>query len=750
MAIRNIAIAVWITGLVLNLTGSLFAQTNANVEAYKNSWQILPTDSKADIIAKAAHTIPTPRQYAALKNEFFGFICLGPNTFTGVEWGSGIEDPAVFDLKNVDTDQWCKAMKAAGMKMVVIVAKHHDGFVLWQSRYTNYGVMSSPFKNGKGDIVKELSASCKKYGLKLGVYLSPADLNQMERKDGLYGNGSAYSERTIPRAVPGRPFTNKTTFTFKVDDYNEYFLNQLYELLTEYGPISEVWFDGAHPKHKGGQTYNYPAWRTLIRKLAPKAVIFGKDDVRWCGNESGRTRATEWNVMPYPFNPDTASYFPDFTAEDLASDQKLYNAKYLHYQQAETNTSIREGWYYRDDTEQKVRSADDVFDIYERAVGGNSTFMLNIPPNRQGSFSERDVNSLVEAGKRIRETYSHNLFAGASGAKALLDNNAQTYVQLKQNTGELLINTPKPITINRLMLQEAILSHGERVAKHALDAWINNQWKEIASATNIGYKRILRFPEVTASKFRIRILDSRAAPAISTVAAYYYRTRPPQLEINTDFNGFVSITPKIQDFNWKTYGENAAANINSGIEIRYTTDGTLPDKYAKLYTAPLQLSNGVLKAAAFSKTEMGSIVTAQIGIPKKDWKLVTVSSEQNTHTGISAFDANPKTFWQSNATGSRQYIIIDLNKNYHLKGFAYTPQTANKEGMMQKGVVSVSTDGKNWIQVGSFQFGNLINDPTKRNFFFQQNIDARFVKIEATEIANNGNSLSIAEIDFYE
>lgn len=154
-----------------------------------------------------------------------------------------------------------------------------------------------------------------------------------------------------------------------MDDYNEYFLNQLFELLTEYGPIHEVWFDGAHPKRKGGQTYNYPAWKKLIKTLAPQAVIFGREDIRWCGNEAGSTRSTEWNVIPYMQNPDTASHFPDMEAQDLGSREQLYKGKFLHYQQAETNTSIREGWFYRDDTRQKVRSTDDVFDIYERAVG---------------------------------------------------------------------------------------------------------------------------------------------------------------------------------------------------------------------------------------------------------------------------------------------------------------------------------------------------------------------------------------------
>ena len=178
-----------------------------------------------------------------------------------MEWGNGMEDPKVFDLKELDTDQWCEAMKAAGMKLVILTAKHHDGFVLWQSRYTTHGIMSSNFQGGKGDIMKSLSESCRKYGLKLGIYLSPADLYQIESPDGLYGNLSKPTKRTIPREVEGRPFANTTRFEFVVDDYNEYFLNQLFELLTEYGPIDEVWFDGAHPKRKGGQQYDYHASR---------------------------------------------------------------------------------------------------------------------------------------------------------------------------------------------------------------------------------------------------------------------------------------------------------------------------------------------------------------------------------------------------------------------------------------------------------------------------------------------------------
>ncbi|NLX66084.1 MAG: alpha-L-fucosidase, partial [Bacteroidales bacterium] len=366
----------------------------------QNTIKIEEGESEEAIIEKAAHVVPTANQLDALENEFIAFVHFGPNTFTRKEWGDGMEDPAIFDLKMLDTDQWCRAMKAAGMKMVILTVKHHDGFVLWRSRYTSHGIMSSGFLDGKGDILKSLSESCRKYGLKLGIYLSPADLYQIEHPDGLYGNLSEQSKRTIPREIPGRPFENKTTFEFEVDDYNEYFLNQLFEILTEYGEINEVWLDGAHPKTKGGQKYNYPAWKELIRTLAPKAVILGREDVRWCGNEAGSTRSTEWNVITYPEDPHTATQFADLTDVDLGSREKLYQGKWLHSQQAETDTSIREGWFYRDDRHQKVRSADDVFDIYERSVGGNSTFLLNIPPNRDGRFSPDDVAVLEAVGKR--------------------------------------------------------------------------------------------------------------------------------------------------------------------------------------------------------------------------------------------------------------------------------------------------------------------------------------------------------------
>ena len=472
-------------------------------------------DAPEEVIAKAVRVVPTPQQRHALENGFAAFVHFGPNTFTGVEWGSGIEDPAVFTLQEADTDQWCRIFRDAGMKRVILTAKHHDGFVLWPSRYTTHGVASSPYR---GDVVKALAASCRKYGLEFGFYLSPADLYQMEAPDGLYGNGSAATLRTIPRDIPGRPFADKRTFQFEVDDYNEYFLNQLFELLTEYGPVSEVWFDGAHPKRKGGQQYNYLAWKELIHTLAPDAVVFGKEDLRWCGNEAGETRDAEWNVIPYAQDPATMNMFDDLTDADLGSRERLLAQPgpfWLHYQPAETDVSIRNGWFWRNEDEQAVRSADNVFDIWERSVGGNSILLLNVPPDRQGRIAPRDSAVLAEVGARIRETYSNDLLAGAN---LKIRRSSRRMTEGGWGICSYEYTLPRAIRFDRLELRED-LSQGERIESFALDVWADG-WQEVARGTNVGNRRILRFPEQDALRLRVRILSARAIPKLDSISAY--------------------------------------------------------------------------------------------------------------------------------------------------------------------------------------------------------------------------------------
>lgn len=526
--------------LILLLIGSFFCLESGSCrgdDVYRNSVEISSSDSFEDIIFKAAHVVPSQRQYEWQKGEFICFIHFGVNTFTGREWGTGMEDPNIFNPEKLDTDQWCRMMKAAGMTEAILTVKHHDGFCLWQTRYTNHSVASSPWRNGKGDVLRDMVNSCRKFGIKVGIYLSPADLYQIENPAGLYGNLSSYTERTIPRPVQGRSFRDTRTFKYNLDDYNEYFMNQLFELLTEYGPIYEVWFDGAHPKRKGGQTYTYAHWYELIRELAPEAVIFGKGpDVRWCGNEAGQTRDAEWNVIPLKVSPDKFDW-PDMTDADLASREKLRqmvgSGGYLHWYPAETNTSIRQGWFWRDE-EQYVKTTKQILDIWYRSVGGNTVFLLNIPPNRDGLFPERDCKVLQEVGQALRKTFETNLAEGATATASKTagpDFNAGNVLDGDSNTcwmtpnsikeAELVVTLNDNKTFNRIMFQEHIIDFGQRIEKFAVDAFVDGQWQEIADGQTVGYKRICRTQTVTTNKVRLRVLDSRDCPTINNFGLYF-------------------------------------------------------------------------------------------------------------------------------------------------------------------------------------------------------------------------------------
>lgn len=516
--------------------------------------QNAPLDAQVtveDLITRAATTLPHARQLAWHADEFIAFVHFGPNTFTGREWGTGTEDPAIFAPTDLDTDSWCEAMVAAGMEKVILTAKHHDGFCLWQTRYTKHSVASSPWRDGKGDVVRDLAASCRRFGMKLGIYLSPADLYQIENSEGLYGNKSAYRERVIPRPVDGRPFASTKSFRFVVDDYNEYFLDQLFELLTEYGPIDEVWFDGATPKSKGGQRYSYQAWYALIRDLVPRAVIFGRGpDIRWCGNESGKTRDTEWNVICVP-GPLESHTWPDLTDEDLGSLSKLREGMQkgglLHYHPAETDTSIRQGWFWRDEA-QHVKSAEEILDIWYRSVGGNSVFLLNIPPDRRGRFAERDVAVLRAVGRAIRETFASNLVHADSGGgerrgvrvnassedadhpAALAIDQGTTRTSTcwmpadaspDGDTATWTIRFEEPVTFDRVVLQEDLAGHSQRIARFAVDVLREEgTWREISAKTTVGYKRILRTEAITTRGVRVRVLESRLAPTLADFGLY--------------------------------------------------------------------------------------------------------------------------------------------------------------------------------------------------------------------------------------
>jgi alpha-L-fucosidase len=457
--------------------------------------RILPTDTPAQLAEKAARVVPSERQIAWQSLEFQAFVHFGMDTFTNREWGLGTEDPKLFNPTDFDAGQWVEAVKAAGIRGVIVTAKHHDGFCLWPSRFTGHSVKASPWKNGNGDVVREVADACRGAGLKFGVYLSPWD-----RHEPSYGDS--------PR-------------------YNEHFKNQLRELLTGYGEISEVWFDGACAEGPNGkrQVYDWEGYWSLIRELQPGAVIsIMGPDVRWIGNEAGVNRESEWSIIPVaqaddrPAEKDPGGIAGlNAMAPDLGSlkaiEETARKGGRLIWYPAQVDVSIRPGWFYHAAEDMKVKALGHLLDIYYGSVGGNAQLLLNIPPDRRGRFHENDVLALKRLGEALRATFAVNLVTGAKAGSAV------TNAAVEYDLGPSRM-------FNVAMLQEDIRK-GQRVESFALDAWSGKDWREIARGTTVGYKRLLRFPTVTASRVRLRILSVRAPAAISEFGLYLDPSRSP-------------------------------------------------------------------------------------------------------------------------------------------------------------------------------------------------------------------------------
>jgi alpha-L-fucosidase len=730
--------------------------------------------TSADIIELASQVVPSPNQSAFLSLDFTCFIHIGINTFTGKEWGSGQEDPKLFNPGDtLDTDQWCRVAKAAGMKLMLITVKHHDGLCLWQTRYNQeFSVRATPWRDGKGDVLKDLVASCRKHGLKLGVYLSPADLYQMESAKGLYGNGSKPRATKIPTAVetflsdPTQVRSDKPkdapVIAVEADDYNRYFMNQLYELLTEYGSIHEVWFDGAHPKQKGGQTYIKKEWFSLIRQLAPEAVIFGGPDVRWCGNEAGGTREAEWNVLTVSSVEESGVDRPQ---DDVASDAlivqkeyevygKKYPAKSLYYLIPEVNTSIRAGWFWRNEHEQSVRSADDVFDIYERGAGGNGVFLLNVPPNNHGLFSARDVACLEEVGRRIESTYGNrDLMKGAKATEEnLLDCDLTTFWQAKEPSCEVEMRLASAKEINRVVVREAVEKVGQRIAEHAVDVWLDGKWQEVAKGKTVGFRKILRFPAVKTERIRLRVMKARMAPALASLEVYHYAAPLPAPLIGRDAAGKVMISlPQTAGFSWKPHGQGDPSN---SVRFVYTIDGSVPDARSPRYEQAIDLSQGgLLKACAVLGERMGPIAEQRLGISPFSWKVVECSSEHDaTYAAAKAIDGNTQSYWHSSwnepVTNHPHHLTVDMGLEVTVGGFTYLPRQDRQvpDSMVERGTIEFSKDGKSWSSPIAFHFGNLLNDPSLRTELFSAKQQARYFRFTSNAGAAGKPYAGAAEI----
>lgn len=666
--------------------------------------------------------MPSHRQLMWHEMEYYGFIHFNMNTFTNMEWGMGNESPESFNPTELDARQWARVAKEAGMKGIILTAKHHDGFCLWPSAYTEHSVKNAPWKNGKGDVVRELADACREYGLKMGVYLSPWDRNH-----------SAY----------GSP------------EYVTYFHNQLKELLTNYGDIFEVWFDGAN----GGSGYygganetrkidnkTYYQWdevTRIVRELQSNAVIFGDGgpDVRWVGNEEGWANETNWNLLRkievypgYPKHEQLRSGHEDGT----------------HWVPAEADVSIRPGWYYHPSEDHQVKSLPHLLDIYYQSVGRNASLLLNLPVDTRGLIHENDVRQLMALKNQLDKDFSFDLAKNARVIASNTRNNGGQFSATNVNDQmndtfwaaddnelpvSITIDFESPTAVNRLVLQEYI-KLGQRIKKFTVEAFVNEQWQTIDTQTTVGYKRILRFDTVKASKIRITITESKAAPALSTIALYHAPNVLTQPKTVRSKEGEVSL--HVSDKN---------------IEIYYTTDGSTPEINPKYkYSQPFYVHKPtVIKAIAYNPDDAGTTeeTTVFYDISKKDWQVVSVSSGALAEAG-KLIDENPLTiFATAQGTSSPQEVVIDLGDIYSLRGFTYVPmQDRWSFGIITHYEFAVSQDGNQWITVSQGEFGNIVNNPIEQQVIFP-NHKARYIRLKGIKIHGEGYRSTFGEIGVF-
>ena len=482
----------------------------------------------------ASRLVPSPQQLEWQQMELTAFLHFGVNTFTGREWGDGTENPAIFNPTELDCEQWVRALKAAGFKMAIITAKHHDGFCLWPTKTTGHSVASSSWKNGKGDVVRELRDACRKYGIKFGVYLSPWDRNAS-----CYGNSPAY---------------------------NRFFIEQLTELLTNYGEVHEVWFDGANGEGPNGkkQVYDWEAILKTIRRLQPKAVtaIMG-DDVRWVGNEKGIGRETEWSATAltpgiYPRSGEQNKTLGLFSkAKDLGGRELVSRAGELFWYPSEVDVSIRPGWFYHADQDQQVKSLSHLADIYFQSVGYNSVLLLNIPPDKRGHIHENDVKRIKELSDYLKGTFAddrikkgHELWKAGSGASREYDINGNA-------------------AFNTLLIQEDI-SKGQRIEAFTVEVWVDGSWQKLCEGTTVGYKRLLRFSEHRATKIRVTVNSCRGMAHVMNVGLFYAK---PLVEKETSLK-----LSDVSGADWKALGQdkNAQKAIDGNQATSWKSSGLMP------------------------------------------------------------------------------------------------------------------------------------------------------------------------------
>jgi len=664
---------------------------------------------------------PTENQIRWQEMEYYAFIHFSTNTFTDQEWGYGEADDAkLFNPSNLDCDQWARVCKNSGMKGIIVTAKHHSGFCLWPTETTEYSIKNSPWKDGKGDIIGDLAKACRKYGLKLGIYISPWDRNHPS-----YG---------LLDADGSAPYLKNV------------FRKQIEECLTKYGDVFEIWFDGAN----GGDGYyggartsrkidrtTYYDWANtykMIRKIQPKIVIWNDNgdraDLRWVGTESGYVGETNWSLLN--------------AKGDVPHDMLAHGVENGDsWVPGEVNTSIRPGWFYHEYEDSRVKTLPELLKIYYSSFGRNGTMLLNFPIDKTGRIHETDEKAALELAGAVKEAFAVDLAkkmkASASnvrgkskefGADRALDGDKNTYwtTDDEVKTASLTIDFGTPRAFNRFLAQEYI-QLGQRVKSFIIEAFVNGKWQQLDKQTTIGYKRILAFPTVTASKLRFMITDSKASPVISNVSVY---NAPQILE-----------APQITRA--KT-GEISIMASDKESQILYTLDGSQPTKTSMRYNQPIEEVNKVkVRAIAHDPISGKSspVGEEQFDISRKKWKIVGIDDGKVNNI----IDGNRNTDWfQSRNNKLPAGIVIDLGEQQNLAGFRYLPSQSRNAGIITNYQFLVSSDNEQWSVVDDGEFSNIKNNPLWQIKKFAP-VKGRYIKLIATRNTQENDAVGYAEID---
>ncbi len=671
----------------------------------------------------------SPRQMKWHETEVYSLVHFSLNTYTDKEWGFGDESPDLFNPAEFDADQWVRLCQETGINGMILVAKHHDGFCLWPTKTTEHCVRNSSWRDGKGDVVKDVSEACARHGLKFGIYCSPWDRNN-----------------------PG----------YGAEDYVNIYHEQLRELLTGYGSLFEFWFDGAHGgdgyyggaydrRSIGKDYYQWDTVRAMIRKYQPDACMFGIADLRFIGNEHGYAHDPCWATLAVdPFS----------TADGKILEQGERNG--THWMPGECDFPLREGWFYHE--HDAVKQPDRLMDVYFKSVGLGCCMNIGLAPDRRGLICDDDAESLRAWSKQKNQIFSQSRIKTADAANDLSESDAaqepfsagsvlsddMSFWLAGEGEKEpaLVVKLDEGTAFNVIEISEAI-EYGQRVDEFAVDVWQDGSWQQTATATSIGYKRLLIIKTAMTDQVRIRFTRFIAPPVIRHIRFY-------KASANLVMNSRIAITRNKE-------GRVSIRAGSDGFEIHYTTDGTEPDQNSPVYMQPLVLPDGgVVKAVGIIPNEDNaktSVTTAEFGCDRSNWCVVRVSLESEFTNGGNAckehlLNDDPTTYWHTYHTEKKQSappheVVLDMGKSQTLAAITMMPRMipgSEMEGAPDKYEVYLSLDGEDWTAAACGEFGNLKANPGMQRINLPEPMPARYIRFVATHCLDNRCYVVVAGI----